>query len=80
MLFHWIGLMEDKELLKKLGKRIVAIREGKNITQVELANLCEFDRSNMNRIESGNTNPTTLTIKIICESLDIPIKELFNFD
>ncbi|MCH7534912.1 MAG: helix-turn-helix transcriptional regulator [Bacteroidetes bacterium] len=72
--------MEDKELLKKLGKRIVAIREGKNITQVELANLCEFDRSNMNRIESGNTNPTTLTIKIICESLDIPIKELFNFD
>lgn len=70
--------MEDKALLEKVGNRIKEIRESKNITQQELAARCDFEKSNMSRIESGNTNPTLLTLYKICTSLDISLEELMS--
>lgn len=66
----------DNEILKKLGKDIRRIRLEKNVTQQELADLCEFENSNMSRIEAGNTNPTFLTLKKICNALNISLAEL----
>ena len=70
--------MEDKALLEKVGNRIKEIRESKNITQQELAARCDYEKSNMSRIESGNTNPTLLTLYKICTSLDISLEELMS--
>lgn len=76
--------MNNEELYSKnfhqqIGKRIKQLREAKNMSQVELANLCGFEKSNMNRLEAGNTNPTANTLKIIAENLDVDVMELLNF-
>lgn len=52
--------MDGAELSKSLGARIRKLREEKNITQQDLAALCNFEKSNMARIEAGRTNPTFL--------------------
>lgn len=73
--------MADKEFeayLKKLGGNIKRIRESKNISQVDLANACEFEKSNMRRIEAGNTNVTAKTLYKIAKALEVTIAELVN--
>jgi transcriptional regulator with XRE-family HTH domain len=71
---------EDEVFLKKLGERISFIRKGKALTQVELAYRCDIEKTNMNRIESGNTNPTILMLRKICAALGISLKELMDND
>ena len=72
--------MMEKEFLKKLGKRITLLRKRKKISQIELASNCDFEKSNMSRIESGRTNPTALTLLKIAQALEVPLKKLFEFD
>jgi transcriptional regulator with XRE-family HTH domain len=69
----------DKLFLKKLGARIASIRKEKGISQVELGYLCDIEKSSMNRIESGGTNPTALTLKKIADALELPFEELLKF-
>jgi transcriptional regulator with XRE-family HTH domain len=69
---------DDKLFLKELGKRISEIRKDKGLSQVELGNICDIEKPNMNRIESGGTNPTSLTIRRICKGLEIELSELFK--
>ena len=70
--------MTKKEFQIALGKRIKQLREEKNISQTELGNLCEIERSNMNRIEAGNTNPTSYTLYRIAQKLEVDLPELFE--
>jgi transcriptional regulator with XRE-family HTH domain len=71
--------LNKKDFQIALGNRIRQLREAKNISQTELGNLCEIDRSNMNRIESGNTNPSSYLLYLIAQKLDIEASELLNF-
>ena len=50
-----------------------------NVSKTELGNLCEIDRSNMNRIEVGNTNPSSYFLYVIADKLQIEASELLNF-
>lgn len=70
--------MNKKEFQKALGQRIKQLREDKNITQTELGNLCDIERTNMNRIEAGNTNPTSYTLYRIAQKLEVDLPELFE--
>lgn len=67
---------EDDVFLKTLGKRISDIRKEKGLTQVELGDLIDMEKPNMNRLERGGTNPTVLTLKKICTALDITLDYL----
>jgi transcriptional regulator with XRE-family HTH domain len=68
----------DKQFLKELGERIIKIRKEKGITQVELGDRCDIEKPNMRRIEAGGTNPTILTLKKICQGLNIDLNELLD--
>ena len=46
----------------------------------KLAAECDFEKSNMARIEKGNTNPTYKTLYKIAKALSISITELVNID
>lgn len=77
--------IKTKKLDKKsfqilLGKRIKQLREQKNISQTELGNLCDIERSNMNRIEAGNTNPSSYLLYMIAEKLGVEVNQLLIFD
>lgn len=71
--------LNKKDFQISLGKRIRQLREEKNLSQTELGNLCEIDRSNMNRIEAGNTNPSSYLLYMMAEKLQIEASELLNF-
>ena len=69
---------EDEQFLKALGMRIRAIRQEKGLAQVELADLIDMEKPNMNRLERGGTNPTILTLKRVCTALDITLDYLLK--
>lgn len=70
--------MTEKQLYKKLGMRIKELRTERNLSQVELAVECNFEKSNLSRIEAGRTNPTVGTMFKISNGLGVSLKHLFD--
>ena len=70
---------EQEILIKKLGKRIRELRHEKGISQRELALECEFEKSNVSRLEAGRVNPTYLTLCKVAQALKINVVEIFKF-
>ncbi len=63
----------------KVGERIQEIRIEKDMSQQDLAAKCNFEKSNMSRLEAGRANATLMTIQIVANALDVPAMELFRF-
>jgi transcriptional regulator with XRE-family HTH domain len=72
--------MDNSKFLTALGVRIKALRVEQNLSQQELAGLCDFEKANMSRIENGGTNPTILTLLKISTALKINISELLDHE
>jgi len=70
--------MSNLNFLCEIGARIKRFRNEKNMTQIQLATLCEFEKASMSRIEAGKTNPTMLTIKKISEALKVHPSDLLR--
>jgi transcriptional regulator with XRE-family HTH domain len=70
--------LKKEELAKKIGKRIVHLREKKGWTQADLARACVKDPQGIERIESGNTNPTLFTLYEVATALEVLLVELFK--
>lgn len=69
-----------KESLQiKVGKRIQQIRIEKDISQQDLAARCNFEKSNMSRLEAGRANATLSTLEIVSKALEVDVVELFKF-
>lgn len=64
----------------QVGKRIQKIRKEKNISQQDLAAKCNFEKSNMSRLEGGRANATLSTLEIVSKALEINVIELFRFN
>jgi transcriptional regulator with XRE-family HTH domain len=63
----------------QVGKQIQKIRKDKNISQQDLAAKCNFEKSNMSRLEAGRANATLSTLEIVSKALEINVIELFKF-
>ena len=70
--------MKKEDLARKVGKRIVQLRERKGWSQSEFARACMKDRQTIERIESGKTNPTIYTLYEIATVLEEPVSELLK--
>ena len=70
---------EYKEFYKKFGLNVVYYRKRKKLTQLQLAELVDIDRSHISAIELGNVGVSLDVIFKLCEVLDIKPKELFDF-
>ncbi|MCB9188044.1 MAG: helix-turn-helix transcriptional regulator [Flavobacteriales bacterium] len=68
--------MDEQEFLEKLGQRIAELRKAKGMTQFEFAEKLDMQRTALTRIETGNVNTTILTLKSICDLLDIDLCQL----
>ena len=68
------------ELKEKLGRRIQQIRKSKNLTQEKLAEMIGIDTPNLSNIERGKRFVSSETLEKIIKSLDIPEKDLFDFE
>ena len=71
--------MRDETLHIKVGLKIREIRLQKNLSQQDLAAKCNFEKSNMSRLEAGRVNSTLSTLNKIANGLEVNIVELFKF-
>lgn len=70
---------EYKALYEKFGPNVVYYRKRKRLTQLQLAELVDIDRSHISAIELGNVGVSLDVIFRLCEVLEISPKELFDF-
>lgn len=72
--------MNEFQLYSQVGRKIREVRKSKHLNQQALADLCNFEKSNMSRIEAGKTNLTIKTLGKIATSLGVKIKDLLDFE
>ena len=68
--------MDNKKLL---GKRIKELRKAKGYTQEKLAELIDIETCSLSAIEIGRHYPSMPTLAKIAESLNVELKNLFEF-
>jgi len=64
--------------LRRIGHRIVEVRQERGLSQEALADLAKIGRSYMSGIERGVRNPSVLHILRISKALEIPPSRLLN--
>lgn len=62
----------------EVGKRIKQLREQKNYTINKLANTAGVSQSYLRDVELENKNPTISFLSLICDALNISLKDFFN--
>ncbi len=72
--------MKNEVFLKKLGKKIVRLREEKQISQNEMARRLGTYNNQIRRVELGLVSPTITTLLSLCEELDVKISDLVNIE
>jgi len=71
---------EDKEFITCFGTNLRALRIQKNMSMEDLAYISNMEYSQISRIERGIINTKISTVNKLATALEIPIKELFNFE
>lgn len=62
----------------EVGTRIRTLREQKNYTINKLANMAGVSQSYLRDVELENKNPTIAFLSLICQSLDISLRDFFS--
>ena len=70
---------EYKPLYEKFGLSVVYYRKKKKLTQLQLAELVDVDRSHISAIELGNVGVSFDVIFELCKALEVKPRELFDF-
>ena len=70
---------EYKALYEKFGLNVFYYRKRERLTQLQLAELVDIDRSHIRAIELGNVGVSMDVIFKLCEVLKTTPKELFDF-
>ncbi len=62
-----------------VGKRVKELRNKLGISQEELADIAELDRTYITSVECGKRNISIINIEKLAKALKVTIKEFFNF-
>ena len=62
-----------------IGKRVKELRNKLGISQEELADLAELDRTYITSVECGRRNISIVNIEKLATALKVTLKEFFNF-
>lgn len=65
---------------KLLGSHIARIRKERGLTQADLAELIEVTVETISRLERGVSIPSLKTVENISNALNIPLKDIFDFE
>ena len=67
-----------EDTIKLITQNIKKIRQSKGLSVQEVAYRCDIERSNLSRLEAGKTNMTIKTLCLICNALNVEIKEVLS--
>ncbi len=65
---------------KRIGGKVTEIRLEKKLTQAELAERIGISVESVSRLERGVSFPSLKTVDKISKTLDVSLKEFFDFD
>ncbi|RSK38441.1 helix-turn-helix domain-containing protein [Hymenobacter perfusus] len=71
--------LRDQERLYQFGLRLRQVRKAKGYTQESLAAAAELEFSQIGRIERGVINTSLSTVFVLARTLQIDVRELFDF-
>lgn len=72
-------MISEDEFISKLGIHIRQLREKKNISQQNLADLCNMPKTTIGRIERAEVSVTIKSLIKIANALEIEPKDIINF-
>lgn len=72
-------MISEKAFIISLGTQIRKIREQKNLSQQNLADLCNVPKSTIARVERAEVNVTIKTLLKIANAIEISPTEFFTF-
>lgn len=75
-----MGYKKDTENLIRFGDKLKVIRLAKGYSQEGLANESGLSYSQLNNIEKGKLNTSLTTVFILCKTLHIHVRDLFDFE
>lgn len=73
-------LAPNKKFRKALGKKLLRLRSGENISQAQLAFESGIGREQVGRIERGEQSPTVDILVAIADVLKMTVKDLLDFE
>ena len=73
---------EEKQRMRKINMKLLIwqIRNKKNISLEQLAQLTQLSKSALNNYENGKVSPTLEKLKLIAIALNVKITDLFEDD
>jgi transcriptional regulator with XRE-family HTH domain len=74
-----VNKIRHSEYLYLFGKNLMKLRKLKGLPQTNLAYDANIPVTQIGRIERGEVNTTISTLFAISKALNIPVKELFDF-
>jgi len=69
----------DKQILKDFGQRVRELRSERDLSQEQLADLSELDRTYISGIERGVRNLSLLNIQRVALALEVTPSKLLEF-
>jgi transcriptional regulator with XRE-family HTH domain len=69
-------LPRDPKLLKAFGDRVRSVRDTQGISQEQLAELADLDRTYISGVERGIRNISLINISAIAKAFKVPVVEL----
>ena len=70
--------MDDKDFLIRLGLKLKILRSIKKLSQDDVANSLNIDKSYYSKVERGLTNNTILYMKHLSEILEVDLSDLMD--
>jgi len=75
---HYI--LQENKIYTLIGAKVKSLRESKGMTQIQVADLCDYEKTTVSRIEAGRTNITVKTLYKLSHALDVQMKELVDIE
>ena len=68
--------LDEQDFLQAVGLRIRKRREAQNLTQAQLGERCDLDRTFVGSVERGERNVAVLNLRKIAQALRVPLRDL----
>ena len=72
-------MQKNENLQKRFGSKLAHLRKCKKSSQMLLAEKIDMNFGYIGQIERGEANVTIKTMKKLADTLDVEVKELFDF-
>lgn len=69
-------MINEKEILKRIGMEVRVARVRKMLTQKQLANQCGVTKGHIGKVELGKSDAKILTYWRVCDALGISFKDM----